>query len=152
MIRLYSKNPFVYQGTDLKLSLGNNFWRKAEISHYKRMNDKTAFAVSAFYDGQNGFFTNKYTGERADKFNEFGGKTRLLWNPNERLDLSFCCRLSICKPIRIPIWSGCYKRTSCNNRYNLTILYLKSWYSSSKSESTEYLQAQYVEYWNRIKV
>ncbi|WP_277065298.1 TonB-dependent receptor [Prevotella aurantiaca] len=89
LIRLYSKNPFVYQGTDLKLSLGNNFWRKAEISHYKRMNDKTAFAVSAFYDGQNGFFTNKYTGKRADKFNEFGGKTRLLWNPNERLDLSF---------------------------------------------------------------
>lgn len=89
LIRLYSKNPFVYQGTDLKLSLGNKFWRKAEIGHYTKLSDETAFAFSAFYGGQNGFFTNKFNGERADKFNEFGGKARLLWNPTHRLNLSF---------------------------------------------------------------
>ena len=37
LIRLYSKNPFEYQGTDLKLSLGNKFWRKAEIGHYAKL-------------------------------------------------------------------------------------------------------------------
>jgi len=89
LIRLYSKNPFEYQGTDLKLSLGNKFWRKAEIGHYAKLSDKTALAISAFYGGQNGFFTNKYNGEHADKFNEFGGKAQLLWNPSKRLNLSF---------------------------------------------------------------
>lgn len=89
LIRLYSKNPFEYQGTDLKLSFGNKFWRKAEIGHYAKLNAKTALAISAFYDGQNGFFTNKYNGKHADKYNEFGGKAQLLWIPNQHLNLSF---------------------------------------------------------------
>ena len=89
LIRLYSKNPFEYQGTDLKLSLGNKFWRKAEIGHYAKLNAKTGLAISAFYDGQNGFFTNKYNGKHVDKYNEFGGKAQLLWIPNQRLNLSF---------------------------------------------------------------
>ncbi|WP_028898201.1 TonB-dependent receptor [Prevotella sp. HUN102] len=88
LIRIYSKNPFEYQGTDVKLSVGNKFWRKAEVGHYARLNDKAAFSLSAFYDGQNGFFRNQFNGKRADAFDEFGGKGRFLWNPGERLSLS----------------------------------------------------------------
>lgn len=89
LIRIYSKNPFEYSGTDLTLSLGSKFWRKIVVGHSTKLNDKTALSLSTFYDGQNGFFKNQFNGEHADLFNEFGGKGRLLWNPNAKLNLSF---------------------------------------------------------------
>lgn len=85
LIRLYSKNPFSYQGTDVTLSLGTHLWRKAEVNHYHKLSEKSAFSLSAFYDGQNGFFRNQYDGSRADRFNEFGAKGRYLYRPTDRL-------------------------------------------------------------------
>lgn len=89
LIRLYTKNPFLYQGTDVKLSLGNKFWRKAEVGHYAKLSDKSAFSIAAFYDASNGFFTNKFNGEHADKFDEFGARGKFLWNPTNRFSLTF---------------------------------------------------------------
>ncbi|GAB6982210.1 TonB-dependent receptor [Prevotella dentasini] len=89
LIRLYSKNPFSYQGTDLRLSLGTKLWRKAEASHYAKLSDKAAYSLAVFYDGQNGFFRNQYNGGHADLFNEFGGKGRLLWRPSNRWNFDF---------------------------------------------------------------
>ena len=40
LIRIYSKNPFDYQGTDFKLGLGSRLYRNAEISHYNKVNNK----------------------------------------------------------------------------------------------------------------
>lgn len=87
LIRLFSKNPFAHQGTDVTLSAGKGFWRKAEVSHYRKLSDKVAFSLAGFYDGQNGFYNNQYSGNHADSFNEFGGKGRLMWKPNDRFTL-----------------------------------------------------------------
>lgn len=87
LIRLYSKNPFDYQGTDVNLSLGTHFWRKAEVAHYGKVSDKFAFSLAGFYDGQNGFLKNACDNSRADDFNEAGGKARLMFRPMSRLSL-----------------------------------------------------------------
>ena len=84
LIRLYSRNPFQYQGTDVQLSIGSKLYRKAEVSHYKKVNDKMAFAVAGFYGGQNGFFRNQYDGSHADLINEFGAKGRFLLASNRQ--------------------------------------------------------------------
>ncbi|MBR5729162.1 MAG: TonB-dependent receptor [Prevotella sp.] len=89
LMRVYSKNPFQYQGTDVNLSFGTRMFRNAEVAHYNKVNDKFAFSVAGFYGGQNGFFKNQTTGNRADKYDEAGGKLRLMWNPTERLSLDF---------------------------------------------------------------
>lgn len=52
LIRLYSRNPFQYQGTDVKLSIGTKLHRQIEASHYEKLNDKMAFSVAGFYGGQ----------------------------------------------------------------------------------------------------
>ncbi len=85
LVRLYTHNPFEYQGTDVNLSLGSRFWRKAEIEHYKKVSDKFAYSLAGFYDGQNGFFRNQYDNSHADMFNEFGFRGRGIWRPTERL-------------------------------------------------------------------
>ena len=89
LIRFYSRNPFQYQGTDVKLSIGTKLHRQIEASHYEKLNDKMAFSVAGFYGGQNGFFRNQYDGSHADLINEFGGKGRFLWRPTDRLNFDF---------------------------------------------------------------
>lgn len=87
IVRIYSKNPMNYQGTDVSLGVGNGFQRHAELSHYQRVSDRFAFSVAGFYRGQNGFFQNEYLDEKNDKTNEAGGKVRLVWKPTDRLTI-----------------------------------------------------------------
>ncbi len=88
LIRQYTKNPMTYQGTDIRLGAGTRFYRKAEIAHYHRFSDRFALSLAAFYQGQNGFFRNQTTGERADESNEAGGRLRLVMQPSSRLTLN----------------------------------------------------------------
>lgn len=74
LVRIYSRNPFEYEGTDLKLSYGSRYYRNVELAHYHRINDHLVFTVAAFNDAQKGFFRNTNTGNRADKYDEAGGK------------------------------------------------------------------------------
>lgn len=85
LVRLYSKNPMKYQGTDIRLGIGTHFYRNVEASHYEKTSDSFAFSVSGFYNGQNGFFRNSTTGKRADASDEAGGKARMIYKPNDRL-------------------------------------------------------------------
>lgn len=89
LMRVYSKNPMNYQGTDLRLSLATGLQSDVEIAHYHRPSDKFAFSTSAFYSGQKGFFDNTYLNEHADLSNEFGGKARLVWLPTDGWNIDF---------------------------------------------------------------
>lgn len=84
MIRLYTKNPLRYQGTDLSLGWGTRFYRNAQVEHFSKLSNRFGLSVAGFYNGQNGFFRNKTTGERADKYNEAGGRFRLAYTDNNR--------------------------------------------------------------------
>lgn len=74
LVKMYSRNPFDYQGIDMKVSYGSRSYRNVEASYCQKYSDHVALSVAGFYNGQNGFFRNSFTGERADKFNEAGGK------------------------------------------------------------------------------
>ncbi len=89
LVRLYTKNPMNYQGTDIRLSVGTHFHRTAEAAHYHKFSDKAALSLAAFYNGTNGFFRNQATGDRADKMDEAGGRLRFVAKPSSRLTLDF---------------------------------------------------------------
>ncbi|MBR1547527.1 MAG: TonB-dependent receptor [Prevotella sp.] len=88
LVRQYTKNPMNYQGTDVRLGLGTHFYRNAEAAHYHKFSDRLALSLAAFYNGQNGFFRNQATGDRADESNEAGGRLRLVMQPSERLTVN----------------------------------------------------------------
>lgn len=85
LVRIYSKDPMSYQGTDVNLSLGNGFQRRAEVAHFHRPSDRFAFSVAGFYNGQDGFIRNTAFDEKNDKSNEAGAKVRLVWLLSDRL-------------------------------------------------------------------
>ena len=85
LVRIYSKNPMNYQGTDIKLGIGTGLWRNVEVAHYHRPSDKLAFTVAGFYSGLKGFIDNQNFDEKNDKSLEAGGKVRLIFQPSQRL-------------------------------------------------------------------
>lgn len=89
LVRMYSRNPMYYQATDIKLGLGTRLYRNAEVSHYAKLSNKIALSVGAFYEGQNGFFSNLTNGERADNYDEAGGKFRLIYAPSKKLKFDY---------------------------------------------------------------
>ena len=85
LVRIYSKNPMNYQGTDIRLGIGNGFYRNVEVAHYRRPSEKLAFSVTGFYSGLKGFINNQNFDEKNDKSLEAGGKLRLIYAPTQKL-------------------------------------------------------------------
>lgn len=154
LIRIFSKNPFSYQGTDLNFSIGTHFWRKAEVAHYQRLSDKVAFSLAGFYDGQNGFLKNAYDNSRADNFDEAGGKMRFMYRPTNRLSVDVLADYQYVKQNAFPYGlmdavtgetadyntnlHNRYRRNLLNTGFNL--LYHGNGYDLSSSTSYQYLR------------
>jgi len=97
LIRLFTRDPSRYRGTDIMLSAGSHFHRDVEATHYFGLGSFLSASVATYYLGTNGFQTNQTTGERADNSNEAGGRLRLVYSP--------------ASPLRID-WSADYQYTN----------------------------------------
>lgn len=90
LIRIYTKNPFQYQGTDLHLEAGTYNQYKAWITHYHRLSDQFAFSGGFFYEHQGGFFKNAFKdNSRVDRSNDYGSRVRAVWLPGSNTKLDF---------------------------------------------------------------
>ena len=89
LVRIYSKNPMNYQGTDVRLGIGTGLYHNVEVAHYHRPSKKLAFSVAGFYSGLKGFITNQNFDEKNDKSQEAGGKVRLVFAPNKKLSFDW---------------------------------------------------------------
>lgn len=90
LVRIYTRNPFNYQGTDVTLGYasGDNH-RNALLTHYHRVSDSFAFAGGGYYEAGSGFFRNDVTGRKVDAMDAGGGRVRGIWKPTERLTVDF---------------------------------------------------------------
>ncbi len=90
LIRVSTADPFTHTGTDVSLeATGRTSGRGVKAVTYVHPSDVVAFSVGGFYNGENGFFRNVGTGEKADGSNAGGGKVRLAWRPSSNLRLDF---------------------------------------------------------------
>ena len=76
LIKVYTISPFEFQGKRISLSGGNYGNIRAKASHYGLLNDKIGFTAGVYYTHSNGYFTNEYNGEKADKENSVGGRLK----------------------------------------------------------------------------
>ena len=89
LVRLYSRNPMTNPGTEMNFGVGTKGLRKYDFAHHGKVCDRFAFSAAGFYEAQDGFFKNEFTGDHADQYEEAGGKLRLMWQPVDRLLLDF---------------------------------------------------------------
>ena len=91
LIKVHTKSPFTYQGTDVRLGAAtyNNY--NASLTHYHRTSDKFAFSTGGFYEHTGGYFENvARNNEKIDKSNAGGGRFRGIYlpNPNLKVDMT----------------------------------------------------------------
>ena len=79
LVKVHTRSPFSYQGTDVKLSYGSgNNHRSAALTHYHRVNDRFAFSAGGYYEGADGFFTNSHLNKKVDDMQAGGGRIRAI--------------------------------------------------------------------------
>lgn len=90
LIKIHTKSPFKYQGTDLRLSAGTYGTYNASVTHYHRVSDKYAFSAGGFYEHSNGFFKNSAReNKKVDHVNAAGGRIRSIFLPSDNLKIDF---------------------------------------------------------------
>ncbi|MBQ9636686.1 MAG: TonB-dependent receptor [Prevotella sp.] len=156
LVRMYTRDPLKYQGTDIRLGVGTGLTRQAEVAHHAKLSPTFGLSLSAFYNGQNGFFENQATGDRADEFNEGGGRVRMAWQPNSRLTFGLTGDYQYTKQNGFPyglmdIDAGTTSDPSTNrqgtyNRHMLTtgfsMEYKGDWAVANYAASWQYLKDQ----------
>jgi outer membrane receptor protein involved in Fe transport len=97
IINVYSKSPFKYKGTDIRLSTGNYDFYQTGISHYGRTdNDHLGYSISGNYLHSGGYFHNTFTDKQADPMDAFSIRARLSWKiyPRLTVHLILACEYS----------------------------------------------------------
>ncbi len=86
IVNIYTHSPLDYaHRTKVMLSGGNYGLKQAKLTESYRVNEKVGMSVSGYYDENDGFFTNKYTGKKADESKAAGGRFRLDWKASNKL-------------------------------------------------------------------
>lgn len=85
LIKVYTRSPLAHEGTYVTVGTGSYLTSKAGISHYNKLTDQLGLALSANYNRSDGYFTNQYTGQKADKMQAVQSKVRLEWKKSEAL-------------------------------------------------------------------
>lgn len=84
LIRVHTKSPFSYQGTDLRLGAATRNAYNASVTHYHRISERFAFSAGGFYEYVGGFFRNAArNNERIDRGQSAGGRLRGIYLPGD---------------------------------------------------------------------
>ncbi len=101
VIRVYTKNPMQYQGTDITLDAGHVAGGapagrsdgggvgqgRLNLTHYHRISSKFAFSGHLFALHDGGYFRNEARGnERIDRQTDLGTRMRFIYKPTNTLD------------------------------------------------------------------
>ena len=86
LIKVHTKSPFTYQGTDIRMGAAtyNNY--NVSLTHYHRISERFAFSTGGFYEHTGGFFENAArNNEKVDRSNAGGGRFRGVYIPTSNL-------------------------------------------------------------------
>ncbi|KAA6318175.1 hypothetical protein EZS27_031783, partial [termite gut metagenome] len=91
LIRAYTKSPFTYHGTDVRLSAAMYDNYNISLTHYQHASEKLAFSAGGFYEHAGGFFDNTFLNKKIDRIDAGGGRIRAIYIPFQDLkfDLNF---------------------------------------------------------------
>ncbi|EFI02123.1 TonB-dependent outer membrane protein [Bacteroides sp. 1_1_14] len=88
LIKVHTKSPFTYQGTDIRMGAATYNDYNVSLTHYHRISDQFAFSTGGFYEHTGGFYQNSArNNERVDKGNAGGGRFRGIYLPKDNLKL-----------------------------------------------------------------
>lgn len=87
LIKVYTKSPMDYQGTDLRIRNGMFSAHSASLTHYHRISPQFAFSAGGFYEYYDGYLKNSYLRKNADNGQSAGGRMHAIWRPGARWEV-----------------------------------------------------------------
>lgn len=94
-INIYTISPLNYSGSRVMATAASGPQLKMGISHYHKLSRKLAMGVSGYFNYHDGFFTNSYTGYKADKEKSGSLHWRTEWVPSASVKVSNVAALSL---------------------------------------------------------
>ncbi len=130
LIRVYTKNPMSYQGTDLMLGAAtyNNY--RARVTHYHRPSERFAFSAGVGYEHLGGFYKNQaLDGKHVDRGDDISARWRGIFVPSNKVRLDLSARYQWTKQGGYPYAAQqgpdaglvAYNRHSSYLRHNLSL-------------------------------
>jgi outer membrane receptor protein involved in Fe transport len=89
IVNVYTLSPFSYQGSRFSLTAGNYGQLKAQASHYRKLGETLGLSLDGHYGRSEGYFTNTFTGKKADREESAGGRFKLEWRPRTGLSAAY---------------------------------------------------------------
>jgi outer membrane receptor protein involved in Fe transport len=89
LINIRTKSPLRYRETLLSATVGNYDNLSGRMAHYGAIGNTFGYAVSGDYTHSGGYFTNQFTGEKADDLNAGGVRIRFDWRLKPNLTLQW---------------------------------------------------------------
>ena len=88
LIKVQTKSPFSYQGTDIRLGAATYGDYNASLTHYHRISSRFAFSAGGFYEHEGGFFKNSANhNRRIDRGDAGGGRLHGIFLPTDNLKM-----------------------------------------------------------------
>ena len=85
LVNINTRSPLYYQGTRLAMGGGNFEYFSGNVSHYNKLNDNTAFSLSANYMQRDGYHLNEYLNKQVDAIESYGARARFIRIFNDKL-------------------------------------------------------------------
>ena len=89
IINVYTLSPLDFQGVKASVSYGNYGQLNAKISGYTQLSKNFGLSAAAYYDHNDGFFTNAYNDKKIDDENTAGGNLKLYWKVSPQFTASY---------------------------------------------------------------
>ncbi|MDR1810180.1 MAG: TonB-dependent receptor [Prevotella sp.] len=148
IVNIYTFSPLSYQGTNVSVSSGNYGYLSGTASHYRRLTNNFGLALSGYYKRNDGFFENAYTGKKADRSENAGGKLKLDWNAAENLSIQYAANFDFVNQGAFPYMNanagkvnydgpGSYNRRTLTN--GISVQYTQPRYIVTSTTGYQYL-------------
>ncbi len=123
LIRIFTKDPLEYEGTDLRLGAATYGDFDASVMHYHHPVKNFAFSGGFSYSHDGGFYRNEARdGEKADRGDDFGARFRAILTASERTKFDLNVGYSLTDQGGYPYYYGdaiAYNRRSSYKRHLL---------------------------------
>ncbi len=130
LIRIFTKDPFEYEGTDLRIGTATRGDFNASVMHYHHPVKNFAFSGGFSYSHDGGFYRNEArNGEKVDKGDDLGARFRAILTASERTKFDLTVSYSLTDQGGYPYFHGdaiaynrrsSYKRHMVNAGLNIT--------------------------------
>lgn len=87
LVNIYTLSPMKFQGIRATAAYGTGNTLRASLSYYHKLSQRLGMSYTLYYTHTDGYFTNRYNGEKCDKENQGSFRWKTVWRGSDRFTM-----------------------------------------------------------------